>query len=161
MSTITISNSHAKIHAGECFSAYVGDSLSNNAYIELAINPSATVAPHLVFLCRSQDVATLTITEGITLTSGGVDFTPVAQNRNSPTTHNLQGIKVGKPSGTPIVHTGGTLIWSETMTVGGHTGAPATSYDHEMILKVNVWTVLRLTSSAGSNPCWMAVHWYT
>lgn len=155
----TIDYAHHEVHGGSAYWAANNATLGNGELNTISLTtPDTTKWAHLLLQIDSSAAAVFDILEDVTSLASGAAFTPLNFNRNSAKTSVLTA-KVGDtPGADPIVPTGGTPIWSETL---GTRGIVTTRQNaSELILKQNSIYLFRITNGANANNCTVLLTWY-
>jgi hypothetical protein len=155
----TIDYAHHEVHDGSAYWAANNATIGNGEFNTVSLTtPNTTKWAHLLLSISSAATATFDVLEDVTSFASGAAFTPLNFNRNSSNTSDMV-CGVGDTTGAdPIVPTGGTTIWNETLGTRGITTTRENS--SELILKRNSKYLFRITNGAASNNCTILLTWY-
>jgi len=154
-----IDYAHHEVHDGSAFWAANNATLGNAEINTVAITtPNTTKWAHLLLDISSSAVATFDVLEGVTSLASGAAFTPLNFNRNSAKSSAMVASVGDTPGSDPIVPTGGTAIWTETLGARGI--VTSRNNASELILKQNSIYLFRITNGASANNCTILLNWY-
>lgn len=162
---IVIDIPHHEVHEGDTFSAVVTDSsAASGEVVQGYLKTPAISTPqkrmHLVLSHAGTGQHNVTITEGVTYSSGGSDSTPVNRRRDSSKASAVQAMKVGSDKDSnKIAYTGGTVIWNEDAGSGRGVGGE-TRGTEEWILAPDTEYIFEVSSGATSTAISLAATWY-
>ena len=154
-----IDYAHHEVHGGSAYWAANNATIGNGELNTVALTtPNIRKWAHLLLEISSTQTATFDILEDVTSFAGGAAFIPLNFNRNSDNTSELTAL-VGDTTGAdPVVPTGGTTIWSETLGTRGI--ATSRTNASELILKQNSKYLFRITNGVTTNNCTILLNWY-
>ena len=156
---VGIDYAHHEVHDGSAYWAANNATIGNGELNTISIQtPNSEKWLHLLLQVDSSAAAMFDVLEDVTSVASGAPFTPLNFNRNSD---NASGatVRVGDTTGAdPLVPTGGTTIWNETLGVKGVVTSRTNS--SELILEQNSLYLFRITNGATSNNCTILLTWY-
>lgn len=155
--TVTLSNSHWKIHQGDFYSVgYYNASVANTASIQVIIETPSTNEAHTAIKLNHGGDATLQVYEGVTYAAAGTSITPQNHNRCFP---NSSVITASHTPTTPS----GTLVWQEYFpggTGGTAPGAVATVGEQVVLCNSGVYMFEATNISGIAAPLNLAISYY-
>lgn len=163
--TLAIDVAHHEIHEGDAYSLTNTDSVAaNNEVVQIYLIAPAVSVPqkrmHLVLNTSGTGAHTVTVTEGITFSSGGAAAVAVNRRRDSAKTSASQTPKIGSDkSANKITYTGGTIIWQQDLGSGKTAGSEGRGTT-EWILAPNTEYIFEVASGATSTAIALSATWY-
>lgn len=155
--TVTLSNSHWKIHEGAFYSVgYYNAAVANGASIQIIVEIPSTIEGHTSIKLNHGGDVTLQLYEGVTYTDPGTSITPQNHNRCFANT------SVVTSSHTPTSPVG-TQIWQEFFpggTGGGAPGAVATVGEQVVLCSSTVYMFEATNISGVNEPLNLVISYY-
>jgi len=155
---------HHEVHEGDMYSAihYDEDAASSHV-VQIYFETPAVASPqkrvHMTFAHEGSGEHQYQIIEGITLSAGGADVTPLNRRRDSGAS-SMQAFKVGSnKSSNVITYTGGSVVWDDWTGAGKASGGENRG-TQEWILIPNTEYIIILTSKAAGIQISQEVTWY-